>query len=232
MTGYILFSNPGDNMWSPNDPRWLIPFSIFFAGVVGCLSYLHLSDAEQVPQALSWEGDKALYVCNAPAWVRENLDEAITLVEPWAHYTLIEIIDGPCENVKGITPVLPGPLKVDGRDVPYAQGAVLITMADGAFDYGTSTSGGHGDETIWSSSDGLFEKVTILFPEDLSYIASQDQGMTWPEDVEVLVISHALLHAEGFDHVFVDLPGPFSSEPTGHMMSGSISKLGFSMDGL
>lgn len=203
-------------MWASNDTRWLIPFSLFCGGIVASLVYLHASDAEEVPQTASWSIDKPLAVCEAPDWVYDNLDAALALVAPWVTYSSIEVVGGECPEM--VTPLCVYELEEGApRTVACVELGVLLTMSDQAF------TSGHGDETLLESQEGGITKATVLFPGELENRSG---------DVEILVIAHALLHAEGYLHVINNLPKPFSAEPTGHLMADSTSKLGTGTDGL
>lgn len=220
-------------MWKPNDPRWLIPGGLFTLLVVGLLMYLHLSNAETVPKQRQWTHEKSIYVCEAPKWVEESFEEALDLVKPWVRYSAVMRLSGSCADAADVDTSC----TYGDRTVPCVTGATVVTTADQHFDFGDMEEGGHGDETLAKveKETGNIVSVTILFPEDLQSIRAVGPNLEladWPPDVQVLVIAHALLHAEGYDHVVNDLPGPFYAEPTGHIMARSIGKLGRSTEGL
>lgn len=207
--------------------------TVFTVFVVGLLLYLHLSDAEHTPKPRQWTHAKKLYVCEAPDWVAGNLDEAVEFVKPWAKYSAVVKAEGPCSTVVDVII----DCEYGSRVLPCIREGVLLTMADQKFDYGSMEEGGHGDETVssFSQETGDITKVTAVFPETLDAIAPIGENLETPErpvDAEMLVVAHALLHAEGYDHVVNDLPGPFYAEPTGNIMARSIPKLGRGTDGL
>ena len=223
-------------MWAPNDKRWLLIFTPFLLLVVGTLLYLHLSDAETVPKPGHWDTEKALYVCDAPDWVSGNVEEAVEFVKPWATYSSVTV-KASCSDIPEVTQCT-----FKGRQISCVEGAVLLTMASQGYDFGTMEEGGHGDESNVSAKKGSGEILyaTSEFPgdlEDIRKIVFDDETLEikesdWPVNAELLVVIHALLHDEGYDHVVNDLPGPFYAEPHGHIMARSIAKLGKSTVGL
>jgi hypothetical protein len=245
-------------MWAPNDKRWLIPGGIFTAAVVGLLLYLNLSNAEEVPRVqfegdeegevveAHWSDSKPLYVCEAPDWVAGNAKRAVEFVKPLGiTYSDVVVLDGPCSGLAN-TKQCTYETKSGARTVDCVEGGIILTLADSGYNFGTMEEGGHGDETLLSVdySNGEIEHVTALFPADLEDIkaivfnddAAMGESMIseadWPVDAEFLVVTHALIHAEGYDHVVNRLFGPFFSEPTGHIMARNIVKLGESTAGL
>jgi hypothetical protein len=211
--------------------KWVgLVFTLF---VVGLLAYLHLADAEHTPKDRQWPGEKVLYICDAPDWVVGNVDEAVELVKPHAKFAGVVKVEGPCSTVADLII----DCEFGDRSAPCVMDAVVLTMAGQDFDFGSMDEGGHGDETLssWSTETGNITKVTAMFPDDLQTIQPIGENLEtpdWPIDAEMLIVAHALLHAEGYDHVATNLPGPFYAEPTGNIMARSITKLGRGLDGL
>ena len=196
---------------------------VFTAFVIGLLLYLHLFAATSVEKTRKWVGGKDLYVCEAPAWVKKDLNGALQLVAPWVTFDTIIQAPGLCGTVDGVTVAC----AYDGRPSTCAPGHVLLTLMDQVYDLD------HGDETLYtlqSRNSNILKNVTILFPPVLDPPVGVDYDP--PADLGVLVIAHALLHAEGYDHVVSELPGPFAAEPTGHIAASSIPKLGRNTEGL
>ncbi len=219
-------------MWSSNDPKWLLVAGPITLAVVGLLAYLHASNKEIVPKTAEWLSPKPLYVCEAPAWVTGNLDEALEVVKPWAKFSGVIKAKGPCSTVVDVIRDCEYRIDKEIRTVPCARGAVLLTGADQKFNFGNLEKGGHGDETLRHAVVTELQYVTALFPDLLQSISNASGTLDWPADIEVLVVAHALLHAEGYGHVVNDLPGPLYAEPTGHLMATRISKLGRLTEGL
>lgn len=225
-------------MWAPNDTRWLYLFVPFFFLVAGSIIYLHLSDDEVVPHPWMWEDEKALYVCDAPDWVLDVLDEAVSFVEPWAPYSDV-VVTSSCFDIPDVVQC-----SFHQQMVPCAEGAVLLTSAGVGYDFGGTEDGGHGDESSLSVNGrtGSILFATIELPLRLEqirrvvFIEKEDafdvEASQWPSRVHFLVVAHALLHAEGYEHVFHELLGSVSAEPHGHIMASSIAGLGTDTSGL
>jgi hypothetical protein len=222
-------------MWAPNDNRWLLFFVPFCAFVAGSIIYMNLSNAEEVPKTRQWNRSKSLYVCDAPDYIVKELDRALEFVGPYSSYDKV-MVSAYCMDF----PEVQAQCSYDGgRIAPCLEGAHLITGADQAFQFGSGSDGGHGDEGLWMADpENNLTRVTTMFPSDLHAIIPDVEDpeehpvLNLPHDIAFLVLCHALLHAEGYDHVFLDLPGPFVAEPTGHIMQADITKLGTSTTGL
>jgi hypothetical protein len=224
-------------MWAPNDTRWLLPFCIVLAGVGGLLLYLHLSNAEETPKPRQWLAEKPLYICELPDWAEANVKDALEFVEPWSKYKAVVHIDGPCSSSPDVSALCDYALEEGTRTVPCVEKGVLLTKADAGYDFGTMEEGGHGDDTLYLAhkETGNLSRVTIVFPDDLGAVMPINEDLETPRlpaDHEFLVVAHALLHAEGYEHVLIDLPGPFRAEQTGNIMNPNIPDLGRITDGL
>lgn len=242
-------------MWAPNSTKWLYIGAPFTIGVAGLIIYLNVAGAEQVPRVkfeaednkvseAHWPGEKALYVCGSPDWVHGNIDEAVKFVGGLGiTYTSVHKTEGPCS---GFPEVLTCDYAVKGeavRELDCVPGGIVLTLADGGYNFGTMEDGGHGDETKlsldWRTGD--ISNVTGLFPADLEDIKAlrineddEFEESDWPMNAELLVVIHSLIHADGFDHVLTPLGcgGAIYAEPTGHIMARDIGKLGMDTAGL
>lgn len=240
-------------MWRANDPRWLYIFVPFLALVVGLMAVIALSDVE-VDREQVWTNDKKLYVCDSPDWVFGNVDEALERLGDRVSYSDVIKTEGPCETLNDVKLDCHYTGKSGDRTSPCVDGSVVLTKAGPKYNYGDHIKGGHGDEALWWSDDEEsavppLARVTVEFPLELSQIKAYEDidsskpiidenytdlelRKTWPIEAELLVVMHALLHAEGLSHAHVTLIGPFISAPRGHVMSPNIADLGFSLEGV
>jgi len=242
-------------LWAPNDKRWLlfgIPFTLFVAGLI---IYLNVGGKEVVPHIqleglngdtveAHWNGDKEMFVCGAPDYVYGLSDRAVAFLRPHGiRYSSVTKTEGPCSSIKGMRTCEYEDKEKGLRLLPCMDGAIVMTMADGKFNFGGIDGGGHGDETFLSTNleTGEISHVTAIFPDDFESIRSMEidgKGLftddDFPVEVEFFTVVHAQVHAEGRDHVRTSLGfnGWIYAEPTGHVMSSSMKKLGPNTKGL
>lgn len=204
--------------------RGLVAFSIVTAIVVGLLVYLHLFGSPYVPQPQRWSHSKNLYVCDtAPEYAHdERRVEALELVKSVVTYD--EIVDTKCDSEHGFEKCT----FEDDRELWCKRGHVVLDLDDGKVDHF------HLDETLslWDLETNHLNAVVILVPSKMDPPVHIDPDAEYPPNIEMLVLAHSFVHADGYDHVRTDLFGPFSSIPTGALMNPKAVYMGDSLIGL
>jgi len=188
----------------------------FTAVVVGLLLFLHLGGKVEVPRfAEPLSGAKRIYLCKgAPAWV------ALELADAQAFWKKHGAVYGTVEKNADC----PATCQIDGRAVACHEGAITIDLRDQAFDQEA-----HAGETLWVKQGERLRWVTLLLPDK---IEPPEGGASLPKDINALVLTHEMGHAEGLDHSLTRISKGAISHKTGEVMNPATSGLGWGAAGL
>lgn len=200
----------------------------FTAVVVGLLVYLHVFGQPVVPKPRTQASAVPdLLVCEGEIpWVTDEVVDKVRTFWKEHGHPIGPMKRVPCGSL--------GTCMVsEERILPCSRGNIVVALRDQQFDEE------HAGETVYvvHRDTGMTDWATILLPNKILPPAAPpgadlDEAPLLPLDVEALVLAHEIGHWFGYEHVTTDLPGPFFAEPTGHLMTRGLQKLGWGDAGL
>jgi hypothetical protein len=206
--------------------------AVFTVGVIALLVYLHLFASLVVPKTANVVSAKPeVWVCDSIhlSWITESdLTKALSFWKSHGYEFGEVSYHKDCSSI-------PMCFKDDERTTKIAcqSDVILLVLAGQHFDpnhLGETTVYVEGQRQEW----GTIELPSQVPPSVVSIAGEDDllNTVTYPKDIQSLVLAHEIGHWLGYQHTYTTILGPIHSENTGHIMSPKASTIGWDAEGI